>query len=106
MQAGEGISIPALAKELEKECPFQEEDVDVAEVEDENIARDDLQTVMRAQANNGGTLGKNLSNASPGKPATLNKLYLPNTAEEDRPKDTKRNRGGKVKVTGDTEQYP
>src|SRR6516165_4745460 len=101
MQAGEGISIPDFEKAIDAKCPFKEEDVDVPDLEDENIALDDLQKVMRAQANNGGTLGKNLTNASPGKASTLNKLYLPDDAEADPAVDTKRNNGGTVKVKDD-----
>lgn len=106
MQAGEGIKIPEFQKAIKAKCPFKEEEVDVSDDEDENIARDDLQKVMRAQANNGGTLGKNLASASHGKASTLNKLYLPDDAEPDPAVDTKRNKGGTVQVKDDEAKYP
>jgi len=65
-EIGETVSLKALEDEIKLECPFKLNVVGVDEVEDESIANDDLDE----QENNGGTLGRNLSEGSPGKAGT------------------------------------
>jgi hypothetical protein len=68
-----------LLQDLGLECPFTDETENVS-VESENLARDDSDGVWKEQANNGGTLGKNLAKAGEagwGASGTWNRKYAP-----------------------------
>ncbi len=88
-------------------CPFNETDPGDCEEESENIPRDDSPSVKVAaqQANNGGTLGRNLASGSSGKKGTTNDLYPFNggkNRDPDKRIDSRRtNMKEKVTVVGD-----
>ena len=105
MDIGEKVKIE-LQKDVDDECPFKVPDPPKAKVQKENIAKDDLPRVARIQANNGGTLGKNLTAASNGAAGTVNDFHAAPKAKEQPARDTKRNNGGRVKVKGDDNDYP
>ena len=97
---GEKIAIGGLEKELEVNCPFNNDVKGVdAEAPKENIAYDDLDNVQEPQANNGGILGDNLSNASNGVDNTWKGAPYepPRLEQKDKkpPKDSKRRDGTK-----------
>ncbi len=73
-QIGEAITESGVAEKM-LECPFQLPDPpeDPSE-EDEDYAWDDRKTILTAQANDGGKLGTNVKNASPGASGTWNVL--------------------------------
>src|SRR5262245_5029442 len=66
MEVGELIAPPSLAQEYKEKCPFKLQGEEGPEKVDENIANDDRPGVQAAQANDGGTLGTNLSAGSAG----------------------------------------
>lgn len=86
-----------MAKELAKKCPFKFAVVKDLSEEEENVKNDDRDSAKFIQENSGGTLGKNLTNASHGKAGTINKLYPANKTTGEPAVDTKR-AGIKVKV--------
>lgn len=104
-QIGESISI-ALAKEIADECPFELPEPKAVDEEGENIAKDDRVSVAAIQRNSGGTLGRNLTNASHGAANTVNALFPASPVDAEPAEDTKRNDGGRIKVEGDTNDYP
>lgn len=93
MEMGESIkkATGGLEKEIEKKCPFGKEVVaGVDDEEDEKIAWDDRKSVQAEQANNGGTLGENLLEASPGKKGTVGGPHPPPELDKQQRKDTLR----------------
>jgi len=105
MDIGESIAVE-IATDIAEQCPFKTADPPSVTEEPENIAKDDLPSVAGVQRNSGGTLGKNLTNASNGAAGTVNDLF-PAAAPSAQPaRDTKRDNGGRVKVAGDTADYP
>ena len=94
-QVGEALGL-GLAQDLGEDCPFKDESESVS-VEDENLAKDDSDAVWKEQANNGGTLGKNLEKggqAGWGSDGTWNKKYPPSDTIA---KEAKSN--GKVEIS-------
>lgn len=72
METLESVAVAVLEKELaEEKCPFKESEEGASDEEEEGIEEDDADEVQEEQANNGGTLGDNLSNRSPGKSGTV-----------------------------------
>lgn len=91
MEIGEQVAIGGLQKEVDQKCPFGKEAADgVDDEEDENLARDDRNSVQREQANNGGVLGNNLLAASHGSKGTVGGPHLPPDVEKQARKDTLR----------------
>jgi hypothetical protein len=72
MEALEKIST-AFADKVKEGCLFKEDSSQVPQLneEPEDIENDDNESVVELQANNGGVLGENLINASPGKEGTV-----------------------------------
>ena len=97
---GELVAV-ALIKDIDAECPFTLTDPKKPKIEKEHAPKDDTPGAARIQVNNGGTLGKNLTNASNGAADTVNDLFPADKPSKDPPKDTKRNDGGMVNVSGD-----
>lgn len=89
------IAVGGLQKELEEECPFKDDRKGASEeAEQEELADDYKKGVQKAQANNGGTLGKNLSAASNGTDGTWrNAPFEPSAHQPYPPKDSKRRDG-------------
>jgi hypothetical protein len=104
-QIGEVIAI-GIAKDIDEECPFQLPDPKAVKEEGENIAKDDRPGAAGIQRSSGGTLGKNLTNASQGAKGTVNELFAASPAEPDPAQDTRRSDAGKVRVKGDANEYP
>jgi hypothetical protein len=95
----------ALITPVTVECPFQDEaDADVS-VEGENVADDDTDAAQSLQDNDGGVLGKNLINASPGKADTINKFYPPPQKSPEPRVDSKTDPARKVQVQGKPYKY-
>lgn len=93
MEMGENIAVAGLQDELVK-CPFNDDVKGVDSKEDENIDKDDRDSVQGIQANNGGTLGKNLTSGSNGTESTWKGApFEPPEAEKAPPKDSKRRDG-------------
>lgn len=67
MELGELVSPPSLAAEFAEKCPFSDDEAGGPEKEEENIGDDDKDAVQGAQANDGGTLGENLTAGTAGK---------------------------------------
>ena len=80
------------------ECPFKDESEGPAEADPENIGDDDDDGVQEQQANNGGVLGTNLTEASAGKAGTVGGPFPPPTQQAMPARDTARNFGGKAWV--------
>lgn len=105
-QIGEMVGIALMRDQLE-ECPFKLESPENPSIEKENVAKDDLQSAVRRQNNDGGTLGKNLIKGSPdgwGAPGTINKLYQPPDMRPQPRRDSKTDPSLKVTVQG--KKYP
>ena len=62
---GELVSFAMLDDDV-GECPFEAKPIQVDPAEGENVANDDTKGVWIQQDNDGGTLGKNVENGSPG----------------------------------------
>jgi A nuclease family of the HNH/ENDO VII superfamily with conserved AHH len=91
MQMGESIAVGGLSDE---KCPFKEDSTGISAFESEAIANDDRNAVQGVQANNGGTLGENLTNASNGTENTWKGApFEPQTAEKAPANDSKRKNG-------------
>jgi len=103
----EVVAIDVAVKAAEK-CPFTSPQAPpVPKDEQEHPLNDDSPAVAALQVSKGGTLGKNLTNASNGASNTVNDLFPADQASPEPPCDTKRNNGGKVDVEGDPgKQYP
>ncbi|RKH07415.1 hypothetical protein D7V97_21360 [Corallococcus sp. CA053C] len=84
--------VMAMAEEVKAKCPFQEDSAAVASLEEEpeSIEDDDQDAVVEMQANNGGVLGDNLANASPGKAGTVGGPCPPPEMKKERQEDTDR----------------
>jgi hypothetical protein len=95
MQMGEKIAVAGLLEELEKEkCPFTVDVKGADATEDENIVKDDRDSIQGVQANNGGTLGKNLTDGSNGTDNTWKGApHEPSAQDKTPPKDSKRKDG-------------
>ncbi|RKH47403.1 AHH domain-containing protein [Corallococcus sicarius] len=91
METLEKIAV-AMAEEVKAKCPFQENWVagESLEEEPESIEDDDRDSVVELQANNGGVLGTNLANASPGKAGTVGGPCPPPEMKKERQVDTDR----------------
>ncbi|QSQ24076.1 AHH domain-containing protein [Pyxidicoccus parkwayensis] len=91
----------AFADEVKAKCPFQEDSAAVASLEEEpeSIEDDDRDSVVEMQANNGGILGENLAQASPGKAGTVGGPCPPPKTTAEKQQDTDR-AGVKVHVPG------
>jgi len=86
------VAMPNQAQE--EECPFNMPDVKgAAKVDPENIKDDDKKRAQSRQENNGGTLGENLTNASPGKKGTIEGPFPPDTPQKRPAYDAKRKDG-------------
>jgi A nuclease family of the HNH/ENDO VII superfamily with conserved AHH len=92
--------------QISEKCPFVDKSVAGCSEEEENVGNDDRRAVRSIQANSGGVLGENLIAARPGAPGTINNIYPPPKAESEKPVDTKRYNGGRVKVKDDDFAYP
>lgn len=97
MDIGEQIAVGGLAEEVTTECPFKEEVLGVDSEEQENIKKDGLDSVQAEQDNDGGILGRNLTNASNGKEGTVGGPCPPPDARKVERCDTKR-KGVRVMV--------
>ncbi len=108
MQMGEQIAIGMLAEETAAKCPFKEETpLGADEEEGESVANDDTDGAQIEQENNGGTLGRNLAGASPGKAGTIEGPCPPPTASPSLRVDTTRSAGllkVRVPAAGDIAQ--
>ncbi len=100
MQMALKIAVGGLAEEVKQKCPFKYDESGVTETDPENISDDDLDDVQSEQANNGGTLGKNLIAKSPGKSGTVGGPFPPpKMRKAEKPQDTKRGTGSpKIRV--------
>lgn len=110
MELAESVAIGGLDSEIKIKCPFPKEEVDgVDEEENEGLSQDDTDAAKSQQANNGGTLGQNLIDASPGKSGTVGGPFPPPETKSSPRKDTLR-AGVWVIVLGvpgiDTDYYP
>ncbi len=103
MEALESIEV-AFIQDVEEKCPFKES-AEAVEVELEDIKKDDLPSVQEIQDNNGGTLGRNLENASNGKAGTVNAICAAPTPTAVPRVDTRHNSGGEVNVKKDQKDY-
>lgn len=65
------IAVVFLESGFKEKCPFKEDALGVDEVERENVFKDDTRDAEGEQANNGGTLGKNLQSGSQGAANTI-----------------------------------
>lgn len=105
---GEQIAIGMLAEESAAKCPFKEETpLGADEEEGESVADDDTDGAQIEQENNGGTLGRNLAGASPGKAGTIEGSCPPPTASPSLRVDTTRSAGllkVRVPTAGDIAQ--
>jgi hypothetical protein len=104
MDIGESIGI-ALIQQLTAECPFKSETPEDVSIEEEDVIEDDRDEAADLQDNNGGVLGRNLINSSPGKEGTVNNFYpSANKAPEPRV-DSKTQPGLKVTLQGKPYDY-
>jgi hypothetical protein len=90
-----------LLQDLGLDCPFKDETENVS-VEGENLAKDDTDAVWKEQANNGGTLGKNLAKAGEagwGAKGTWNKKYPPSDGITEQPRTN-----GSVEISDHTKK--
>jgi hypothetical protein len=100
-QLGEAVAV-ALLPESSEECPFLVPHPPVvSKEEEEHPKNDDLLAVARLQVSKGGTLGRNIAEASHGARDTVNDIFPAGPAQAYKPEDTKRNDGGGVTVDGD-----
>jgi hypothetical protein len=90
------VATAFLESELEK-CPFKDETKGAGNVEEEGIGDDDDDEVQSQQQNDGGVLGENLTNASPGADGTVGGPCEPPKLSKTPARDTQRG-GGKVLV--------
>lgn len=101
-QLGEAIAIGLIAPENEITCPYAQAAEGVDQTEREHIAQDDKTTVLREQANDGGTLGRNLISGSPGASGTVGGPFEPPKQDGALRVDTRR-AGVHVRVPGTDE---
>jgi hypothetical protein len=66
MEIGEAVNLDVLEASFKDDCPFKDDLIGVGEVEEEDVADDDLDE----QENSGGVLGRNLIGGKPGKDGT------------------------------------
>lgn len=102
MELGELVAVAFINEEMLK-CPFKQPKQDAATKEEpEEIKFDDRDAAQREQANNGGTLGENLSDGKPGSSGTVGGPYPPDDyLVTEKAQDSKPDRGSiYVKVRG------
>ena len=92
------VALAFIETELE-ECPFPEPKELSISTEDEDLADDDSESVQSQQENDGGTLGRNLANASAGADGTVGGPVAPPELGAKKPVDSKRGGGRRVRVT-------
>lgn len=109
MDFGEAIAV-GIVQDAAVKCPFKMTGPEVSSVEPENPPDDDRPAARKIQANNGGTLGKNLGQVSPdcdGAAGTVNDVKRPPKRRKAEPKrDSSTDKKLKVYVYVDKERYP
>jgi hypothetical protein len=100
-QLGEMVAVVLIQSALAK-CPFEKKNLESPAKEPEHIAKDDLEAAHKDQDNNGGKLGTNLTNASPGPADTITPIFPSRVIPAQERIDSKTRPGvEKVSVEGD-----